>query len=306
MQEDNLFIEAHSKLKTVRDFLRFGISLFNEHNLFYGHGTTNVYDEVVYLILATLNLPLDILEPYLDAVILESEAILILDRFKKRAIDAIPAPYLTNEAIIQGYSFYVDERVIIPRSFIPEILLNDGLTPFIEHVELVHDVLDLCTGNGSIAVIAADYFYDSEVIAVDIDNDALDVAAINIERYDMADRVTLLQSDLWNNLENKKFDLILTNPPYVDKLRMDTLSPEYLHEPEHALFGGDGGLDLVIKILQNACQYLNPNGVLVVEMGDNKEELEYIYPNLPFTWLTTASGDGFVFAITYEDLITNI
>ena len=305
MQEDSLFLEAHSKLKTLRDFLRFGISLFNKHNLFYGHGTTNVHDEVVYLLLATLNLPLDVLEPYLDAKVLDSEATLILERFKKRAIDLIPAPYLTNEAIIQGYSFYVDERVIIPRSFIPEILLNDGLAPFVEHVELVHNVLDLCTGNGSIAIIAADYFYDSEVTAVDIDNDALDVAKINIERYDMEDQVMLLQSDLWNGLDNKKFDLILTNPPYVDKLRMDTLSPEYSYEPEHALFGGDSGLDLVIKIIDNAHKYLTPHGVLVVEMGDNKEELEDIYPNLPFTWLTTISGDGFVFALTYKDLIAN-
>lgn len=305
MQEDILFKEAHSKLKTVRDFLRFGISLFNKHNLFYGHGTTNVHDEVVYLLLATLNLPLDVLEPYLDAIVLDSESTLILERFKKRAIDLIPAPYLTNEAIIQGYSFYVDERVIIPRSFIPEILLNDGLAPFIEHVELVHDVLDLCTGNGSIAVIAADYFYDSKITAVDIDNDALDVASFNIERYDIANRVRLLQSDLWDNLENKKFDLILANPPYVDKLRMDTLSPEYFHEPEHALFGGDSGLDLVIKIIDNAYKYLNPCGVLVVEMGDNKEKLENIYPNLPFSWLTTISGDGFVFALTHENLIAN-
>ncbi len=302
MQTDIIFKEAQGKLRTVRDFLRFGISVFNRHNLFYGHGTTNVYDEVVYLILASLNLPLDVLEPYLDAVILDSEAILILDRFKKRAIDAIPAAYLTNEALIQGYSFYVDERVIIPRSFIPEILLNDGLAPWIEHVELVHSVLDLCTGNGSIAVIAADYFYDSEVIATDIDTDALDIAKINIERHDLTHRINLIQSDLWGNLAGKKFDLILTNPPYVDKLRMDSLTSEYLHEPEHALFGGESGLDLVVQILENAKQYLNPCGILVVEMGDNQEELESMYPLLPFSWLPTKSGDGFVFVLTYTEL----
>lgn len=299
---DSLLKEAGNKLKTVRDVLRFGISLFNQHDLYYGHGTTNVYDEVVYLILQSLNLPLDVLEPYLDAVLLESEIELILGRFKKRAVDGVPSAYITKEAILQGYSFYVDERVIIPRSFIPEIILNDGLKPWIEHEELVHSVLDLCTGNGSIAIIAADYFYDSEVVASDIDKNALAVAEINVNRHGLKDRVSLIESDLFVNLGSEKFDLILTNPPYVDKERMDSLTKEYLFEPRHALAGGDSGLELVNKILNEAKQYLTQCGILVVEMGDNCIELEELYPGLDFTWLSTESGDGFVFVLTYSQL----
>ena len=299
---DDLFNEAKAKLTTVRDYLRFGISVFNRHELFYGHGTTNVYDEVVYLILHSLSLPLDVLEPYLDAVILNSEAAVILERFKQRAVERIPAAYITKEAILQGYPFYVDERVIIPRSFIPEIILNNGLTPWIEHEELVHSVLDLCTGNGSIAVIAADYFYDSEVIASDIDADALAVAEINVKRHGLEERVSLIQSDLWLNLGAEKFDLILSNPPYVDQDRMNILSREYLYEPQHALSGGEGGLDLVVRILTEAKQYLTQCGVLVVEMGDNRDEIEALFPDLDFAWLETESGDGFVFVVTYAQL----
>lgn len=302
---NDLINQAQSKLKTVRDFVRFGVSFFNQHSLFYGHGTTNVYDEVVYLILHSLNLPLDVLEPFMDATILDSEAALILDRFQKRAIHHIPAAYLTNEAIIQGYSFYVDERVIIPRSFIPEIMVNNQLSQWIEHEELIHDVLDLCTGNGSIAIIAADYFPDSHIIAADIDPKALEVAAINVERYNLDAQIELIQTDLWTNIPQQKFDLILSNPPYVDEARMDSLNKEYLHEPQHALAGGDSGLELVINILNKAHQYLNDDGILVVEMGDNREELESLFPELPFHWINTESGDGFVFVLTYQQLSTH-
>ena len=303
---DNLISEAQNKLKTVRDLVRFGVSLFNQHKLFYGHGTTNPHDEAVYLILHSLNLPLDVLEPYLDARLLESEVKFILQCFHKRAVNCTPAPYITNHALFQGYDFYVDERVIIPRSFIPEIMLNDGLLPWVEHPELVRSVLDLCTGNGSIATIAADYFYDSEVIASDIDNDALEVATINIKNHQLEDRVSLISSDLFENLEGYKFDLILTNPPYVDQRCMDELTAEYLFEPQHALSGGESGLELVEQILNQAPDFLTEHGVLVVEMGDNKEDLEDLYPNLPFTWLDTTSGDGFVFILTRQDLISGL
>jgi ribosomal protein L3 glutamine methyltransferase len=301
---DLIFDQAQQQFTTIRDLLRFAVSIFRRSQLFHGHGTTNAYDEAAYLILHSLNLPLDQLEPYLDASLLPYEVKQVLTILQQRVTKKLPAPYLTHEAIFHGYSFYVDERVIIPRSFIAEILLQDGLAPWIEHVELVHNVLDLCTGNGSLAIIAADYFYDSQVVAVDIAKDALDVAQINVNKYSLNQQISLIESNLFTNLVNYqgKFDLILTNPPYVDKHRMEQLPHEYLHEPRLALAGGDSGLELVEIILKQAKDYLSDYGILVVEMGDNRQELEELYPELPFVWLDTASGDGFVFVLTKQDL----
>ncbi|MCX8515036.1 MAG: 50S ribosomal protein L3 N(5)-glutamine methyltransferase [Burkholderiales bacterium] len=296
--------EAHSKFNSINDFIRFGVSLFNQNDLFYGHGTTNVYDEVVYLILFSLNLPLDKLEPYLNATLLESEKTLILDRFKQRVIDKLPAAYITNHSQIQNYAFYVDQRAIIPRSFIPEILLNDDLLPWINELENVDAILDLCTGNGSIAIIASDYFAPAQVIAADISSEALEVARINVNNYQLQQQIQLIHSDLWTNIPALKFDVIFSNPPYVDKHRMDNIKNEYLHEPQIALYGGDSGLDLVIEIINKARLFLKNNGLLVVEMGDNQNELEALFPNLPFMWLNTASGDGFVFLLTKNQLDT--
>lgn len=300
---ENRFAEANQSLFTIRDFLRFAVSIFTENELSYGHGTTNAYDEAVYLILHTLNLPLDQLEPYLDARLLNDEKKHILDVLLLRVADKLPAPYITNEANFHGYSFYVDQRTIIPRSFIAEIILQDGLDDFIEHPELIHNVLDLCTGNGSLAIIASDYFYDSETIAVDIDSSALEVAQININNYGLDEKITTIQSDLFSELgDSIKFDIILSNPPYVDSSRMDELPPEYTHEPQIALFGGENGLFLVSKIINNAKDYLTEYGILVVEMGDNRMELEEMYPDLPFIWLSTKSGEGFVFVLSKADL----
>ncbi|RTL01118.1 MAG: 50S ribosomal protein L3 N(5)-glutamine methyltransferase [Proteobacteria bacterium] len=289
---------------TVRDFIRYAVSEFRKHKLFFGHGTTNAYDEAASLVLQTLNLPIDQLEPYLDAKLLAEEKTQILENLKLRVEKKLPLAYITNTAYLQGYEFFVDERVIIPRSFIAEIILNGQLDPWIEHPELVHRALDLCTGNGSLATIMADHFYDAEVVAADISADALDVAAINLEKNQLTEHVTLIKSDLFRNLEEylEAFDLIVTNPPYVDKRRMDSLSDEYRHEPALALFGGDDGLELVDRILRQAKHYLTRFGVLVVEMGDNRFELEEMYPDLNLQWLETQSGDGFVFAVTREEL----
>jgi ribosomal protein L3 glutamine methyltransferase len=293
-----------TKFNTVRDFLRYAVSEFRKNNLFFGHGTTNAYDEAVCLILQSLHLPIDQLEPYLDAQLLDEEKSLMLARIKQRVEERIPLPYITNEAFLQGYSFYVDKRVIIPRSFIAEIILNDKLAPWIEHPELVHSALDLCTGNGSLAIIMADYFYDAEVVASDISDDALEVAKINFKRNQVSEEITLLKSDLFNELEDYQgqFDLIVTNPPYVDKRRMLSLADEYKFEPGLALAGGESGLELVEAILHEAKYYLSEFGVLIVEMGDNRFELEELYPDLPFTWLETISGDGVVFVLTRADL----
>jgi ribosomal protein L3 glutamine methyltransferase len=291
-------------LVTIRDWLRYAVSQFKKNGLYFGHGTTNAYDEAVCLILQSLNLPVDQLEPYLDAKLLADEKSLLLERIKQRVEKRIPLAYITHEAWLQGYSFYVDPRVIIPRSFIAEIVLNDQLAQWIEHPELVHCALDLCTGNGSLATIVADYFYDAEVVASDISDDALSVAEINLKRNQLDDRVELVKSDLFKNLGDYlgAFDLIVSNPPYVDDRRMETLAEEYKYEPSLALSGGNGGLDLVDKILRQAKHYLTDSGILVLEMGDNRNELEDMYPDLNFNWMETLSGDGFVFVLTRADL----
>lgn len=304
----DLIEKSQKHLTTIRDYLRFMVSVFTKANLYYGHGTSDPYEEAMYLMCHATNLPLNLsadeLNIYLDAKLMDSEIYTLVDMIKKRAVDKIPAPYIVNKAICQGYEFYVDERVIIPRSFIPEIIVNDGLKEYLEHPELVHNVLDLCTGNGSIAIIAHDYFYDSHVVAVDIDNDALEVAKINVENHSLNGEIELVQSDLFTNLINYKeqFDLILTNPPYVDTECMSNLTSEYHHEPKLALDGGIDGLILVDIILKEAANYLTEFGLLVLEMGDNVEELVDKYPELPFKWLDTQSGDGFVFLLTKKDL----
>lgn len=293
---------AQEQLSTIRDLLRFAVSMFQKHHLFFGHGTDNAYDEAVYLILHTLHLPLEQLEPYLDAKLLDDEKNAVLKALHVRVTKRIPAPYITHEAHFLGYSFYVDERVIIPRSYLGELLLNGSLDPWIEHAELVHNVLDLCTGNGSLAIIAADYFTDAKIVASDLSKDALEVATKNIEKYALEDKITLIQSDLFTKLKKTKFDLILTNPPYVDKNRMDILPEEYLYEPRMALSGGDDGLILVDNILKNAANHLTEFGVLLLEMGDNQLELEERYPGLHFSWLDTENKEGFIFVLTANQL----
>lgn len=297
-------VNAKNRFTTIRDFIRFMVSSFESHNLSYGHGTDNSFDEAVYLVLKSLNLPIDQLEPYMDAKLLDSEIDNLIDVCFNRVVDRIPASYITKEAVYLGYKLYVDKRVIIPRSYIGELILNNNLDDYIEHPELVHSVLDLCTGNGSLAIIATEYFYDSQVVAVDIDSDALDVAKINAERYGLEDSITLIESDLFTNLHEYKhaFDIIITNPPYVDTLKMNSLPEEYLYEPRVSLAGGDDGLLLVDRIVKNARHYLSDFGILVLEMGDNRSELEKKYNGLDFKWLDTENGDGFVFVLTKYDL----
>ena len=292
---------AASYLRTVRDVLRFAVSEFNRADLFFGHGSDNAHDEAAYLILHTLNLPLDRLDPYLDAVLLPAERRDLLAKIHRRVTERLPVAYLTGQAWQGDFEFYVDERVIVPRSFIYE-LLGEGLHPWIEYDELVHRALDLCTGSGCLAVQMAYHYPDAEIDAVDISLDALEVAAINVENYGLEERVNLIHTDLFEGLEGT-YDLIVSNPPYVDAESVAELPPEYLHEPELALGSGDDGLDATRQILLYAAKYLNPKGVLGVEIGHNREVLEQAYPELPFTWLETSGGDGFVFLLTREQLL---
>ena len=298
----NYFFEASVTLQTVRDNLRFAVSRFNQAKLFFGHGSNEAYDEAVYLILHTLHLPLDRLEPFLDAHLTDSERADLLNIIQKRVEHRIPAAYLTHEAFLGDFSFYVDERVIIPRSFIAE-LLREQLSPWIAEPDNIGSVLDLCTGSGCLAILAAHAFQNASVDAVDLSADALAVAGRNIADYHLQDRVHPIESDMFAKLGGKQYDLIISNPPYVDAQSVDALPPEYLHEPKLALGSGDDGLDATRIILNNAAQHLTANGILIVEIGHNRDALEAAYPNLPFTWLDVSAGDQFVFMLHKNDLL---
>jgi ribosomal protein L3 glutamine methyltransferase len=296
-----MYAQAASTFTTLRDLLRFAVSRFNDAQLSYGHGTSNAYDEAAYLLLSTLKLPIDQLDPYLDARLLPDEVRDVVDMIEKRAEARIPVAYLTHEAWQGEFSFYVDERVLVPRSFIFE-LLGERLAPWIEHPELIHTALDLCTGSGCLAIQMAHHYPDAKIDAVDISLDALEVAALNVENYGLEDRIELIHTDMFRGLEGR-YDLIISNPPYVDADSVDELPPEYLHEPELALGSGEDGLDATREILRQAPDFLNEHGVLLVEIGHNRDVLEAAYPHLPFVWLETSGGDGFVFLLTREDLV---
>lgn len=286
----------------MRDYLRFAVSRFNEAKLFFGHGSNDAYDEAAYLILHTLHLPLDNLDPFLDAHLTDSERLELLGIIQRRVEQRIPAAYLTHQAFLGDFSFYVDERVIVPRSFIAELLLEQ-LNPWIAEPDNINTVLDLCTGSGCLAILAAHAFNSASVDAVDLSPDALAVAERNVADYHLQDRVSLIESDLFAKLGGRKYDIIISNPPYVDAESVATLPQEYLHEPKLALGSGHDGLDATRIILKDAAQYLTGNGVLIVEIGHNREVLEAAYPDLPFTWLDVSAGDQFVFMLHRNDLI---
>jgi ribosomal protein L3 glutamine methyltransferase len=298
----NHFSEASASLQTLRDCLRFAVSRFNEAELFFGHGSENAYDEAAYLILHTLNLPLDRLEPFLDAKLTHSEIYDVLDVIERRTLQRIPAAYLTNQAWLGDLSFYVDERVIVPRSFIAE-LLREQLSPWISDAEQVHNVLDMCTGSGCLAILSAHAFPNAHVDAADLSADALDVAQYNVTDYGLEDRISLVESDLFAKLKGKKYDLIISNPPYVDAPSVAALPQEYKYEPKLALGSGADGLDATRAILEHAAKHLTDKGILVVEIGHNRDALEAAYPNLPFTWLEVSAGDEFVFMLHRNDLV---
>ena len=294
--------DCTNELHTVRDWLRFTVSAFNEAKLNFGHGSASAYDEAAYLILHTLHLPLDTLNPFLDARLIAEEKNALLALLKQRVDKRIPVAYLTHEAWLGDFRFYVDKRVIVPRSFIAE-LIREQFAPWIDDTKIVAKVLDLCTGSGCLAILAAHAFPDTVVDAVDISSDALEVAQRNVVDYGLEDRINIIKSDLFSNLTGKQYDVIISNPPYVDAPSMTALPAEYRHEPQLALGSGADGLDATREILKHAADYLNPNGLLVVEIGHNRPALEAVYPNLPFIWLEVSAGDEFVFMLRREDLI---
>ncbi len=288
--------------QTLRDLLRHAVTRFNSEGLFFGHGSSNAYDEAAYLLLHTLKLPIDKLDPFLDARLLPEEISTLLKVIERRAVDRVPAAYITHEAWLGDFNFYVDERVIVPRSFIAE-LIPEQFQPWVQDPWAVSDVLELCTGSGCLAILLADAFPNAQVDAVDLSKDALAVAQRNVDDYQLQDRITLVESDLYAKLpQGKKYDLIVTNPPYVNSESMRQLPAEYRAEPQMALAGGNDGMDLVRTIVAGAKARLNPGGILVVEIGNEFAYAEAAFADYELTWLSTSAGDEQVFLLTADQL----
>lgn len=292
---------ATDELITIRDWLRWAVSRFNEAGLFFGHGTDNAWDEAVWLVLATLHLPRDTLDPWLDAHLTKTERLALLGNLQQRVVHRLPTAYLVQEAWLGPYRFYVDQRVIVPRSYFAELLEN-GFAPWIDDPESVGAALDLCTGSGCLAILMAHAFPNADVDAIDISPDALVVACRNIADYHLDDRVHAIESDLFAAVKGKRYDLILSNPPYVTAAAMDALPAEYRHEPALALAAGPDGLDVVRRILAQARAHLNPGGLLAIEVGHNQHLVEAAFPDMPMVWLDTEHAEGKVFLVTREDL----
>ena len=287
--------------QTLRDLLRHAVTRFMTEGLYFGHGSSNAYDEAAYLILHTLKLPLDKLDPFLDARLLPEEIADVLAIIDRRTSERLPAAYLTNEAWLTDYRFYVDERVIVPRSYIAE-LIPEHFQPWIGDAWNVNHVLELCTGSGCLAIMLADAFPNAQVDAVDLSTDALAVAKRNVEDYQLEKRVHLIQSDLYDKVPPKKYDLIVSNPPYVNSSAMASLPAEYRHEPHMALAGGKDGMDLVRRIVKEAKHRLTAKGLLIVEIGNEFAHAETAFHDLGLTWLSTSAGDASVFLLTADQL----
>lgn len=293
---------AIDDLVSLRDWWRYGTSLFNHAGLVFGHGTDNASDEAAFLILAVLELPIDTIEPWLDCRLTRDERARIFDLFNRRMTTRKPASYLVNAAWIQGRRFYVDERVIVPRSFIGELLAADRFPAIVGEPIRIRRALELCTGSGCLAILAAEAFPYARIDASDISSNALDVAARNVADYGLGDRIRLIQSDLFQSIPPDRYDLIIANPPYVTDAAVGAFPAEYQAEPRLAHAGGADGLDLVRRILDAAPRFLAPDGVLVVEIGEARDALEAWRPELPFLWLETETSEGEVFAISAADL----
>jgi len=289
-------------LTTIRDFLRYAVSRFNQAELVYGHGTTTSFDEAAFMVLEGLHLPVDSLEPYLDAKLTRVECKKMAELIEARVTTRKPAAYLLNKAYIQGLPFYVDERVIVPRSFIAEILCDDNAYSPVDGMEdSIESVLDLCTGSGCLAILAATLFPNAQVDAVDLSADALEVAKRNVKDHNFEDRITLYQGDLFAPLKGKKYDLIITNPPYVDAKAMAELPAEYKHEPAMALGSGVDGMDIVRQILKDAPKYLNPGGGIICEIGQGRDVIMEAFPDKDFIWLDTVESVGEVFWLSHDE-----
>ena len=291
--------QALQQLHTIQDWIRFAASEFERNGIYYGHGTDNPWDEAVLLVTASLSLPSNLNPQYGSCQIIDDEKNLILERIKRRVEERIPVAYLINQAWFCGLPFYVDERVLVPRSPLAEII-NNRVSPFMDGKEPGR-ILDLCCGSGCIGIASLQAFPDAQLDLADLSRDALDVAEINIDSHNLWHQVAAIESNLFESL-SPGYDLILSNPPYVDAEDLADMPAEYHHEPEMGLGSGNDGLDITRQILANAANYLNPEGVLVVEVGNSWIHLEAAYPAVPFTWLEFENGGDGVFVFTKEQL----
>lgn len=297
-----------AELETLRDVLRYAVSAYNRTGLHFGHGSSTPLDEAVFLILDSLDLPIDDFNAFADARLTGREKAMLGERIARRVGDRAPAAYLTGRSYLQGFRFRADARALVPRSFIADLLFSplfDGSGDALELVEdpaAIESVLDLCTGGGSLAILAAHVFANAMIDAVDLSGDALALAAENVVDYGLRDRITLAQGDLFAPVADRTYDLILTNPPYVDAGTMASLPAEFRAEPEMALAAGDDGFDVVRRILGEARAHLNDGGGLLCEIGLDRDILEAEYPETPFLWLDTEQSDGEVFWLAKEHL----
>lgn len=296
---DKHFTQALKVLKTPKDIIRWAVSQFHEAGLYFGHGTDNAWDEARYLVTYALNLPWSVANEWLDTQLTAIERKQVLKLIKKRIKKRLPAPYITGEAWFCGLPFFVDQRVLIPRSPVGELIDKD-FYPW-RHGQ-VNRVLDLCCGSGCIGIAAAYQYPDAEVVLSDLSDDALAVAETNLDVHALWERAELIKSDLFNEVAGR-FDLILTNPPYVDQEDMDALPKEYRHEPRMALAAGDDGLDLVRNILKKAADYMNEDALLIVEVGNSWVHMEEAFPMVPFTWVEFERGGHGVFVMTRAELL---
>lgn len=287
------------ELMTLRDIIRYGATLFNKAQIYFGHGTENAWDEALFLAMHELHLPYEMQDSILDCRLIEEEKRAILYLYQRRIKERVPAPYLVHEAWFAGLPFYVDERVLIPRSPMAEVI-EVQFSPWYEQPQTI---LDMCTGSACIAIACAMYCPDVDVTAVDVSKEAIQVAKKNIARHQLQETVHLIQSDLFNELNGQQFDVIISNPPYVSDDEMATLPKEYLHEPDMALRAEDSGMAIVDRLLRESAKHLTENGILMIEVGNTAEEIENRYPDLPLTWVEFARGGDGVFVLNRQQLI---
>lgn len=294
--------DAARELVTLCDFVRYGVSLFRESGAFFGHGADNAQDEAIYMVLEGLHLPIDTIEPYWNAKLTEGERRRIASLLHRRVETRLPAAYILNKSYIQGFPFYVDERVLVPRSFIAEILCReDGFSRVPDYAAPMR-VLDLCTGSGCLGIIAAHIFPNASVDIADLSPDALAVARRNVRDHGLEHRIGVHEGDLFAAVPGSTYDLIITNPPYVDRAGMENLPAEFRHEPAMALGAGDDGLEIVRRILDGAAAHLNEGGGILCEVGRCGPDLEAAFPRTPFLWIDTENSSGEIFWLEKEDL----
>ncbi|MGV2872099.1 50S ribosomal protein L3 N(5)-glutamine methyltransferase [Colwellia sp. E150_009] len=296
------YIEVTSQLQTIADYCRYGATLFNQAELFYGHGSDNAFNDAYILVMYALSLPNELDDSIMTCRLVESEKLHVLALFSRRVEEQIPVAYITNVTYFAQLPFYVDERVLIPRSPIAELIENHFF-PYITANNSPKRILDLCTGSGCIAIACASYFSEADVDAVDLSIDALNVAQINIENHGLCEQVIPIQSDVFSGVEGQNYDLIVSNPPYVDQQDINSLPQEYQHEPEMGLGCGEDGLDIVRIILAESAKHLNEGGLLFCEVGNSEVHVKALYKEVPFTWLNFERGGHGVFMLTKAQLV---